>query len=48
MAAAGLAVASRYGAEEYWPAAKLRICITGAGGFIVRPQPAQPAAPTPS
>ena len=34
MAAAGLAVTSQYGAEPYWPAGKLRICITGAGGFI--------------
>ena len=23
-----------YGAEPYWPDKKLRICITGAGGFI--------------
>ena len=34
MAAAGLAVNTVYGAQEYWPAKKLRICITGAGGFI--------------
>lgn len=34
MAAAGLAATSQYGAEEYWPAEKLRICITGSGGFI--------------
>eukprot|EP00959_Pyramimonas_sp_CCMP1952_P152882 3198513-Pyramimonas_sp.AAC.3 len=34
MAAAGLAATSMYGAEEYWPAAKLKICITGSGGFI--------------
>lgn len=34
MAAAGLAVDTVYGAEPYWPAGKLRICITGAGGFI--------------
>ena len=23
-----------YGAEPYWPAKPLKICITGAGGFI--------------
>ena len=23
-----------YGSEPYWPAGKLKICITGAGGFI--------------
>ena len=23
-----------YGAQEYWPEKKLRICVTGAGGFI--------------
>jgi len=34
MAAAGLAVDSKYGAEEYWPQEKLKICVTGAGGFI--------------
>jgi len=34
MAAAGLAATSQYGAEPYWPAKKLKICITGAGGFI--------------
>jgi len=34
MAAAGLAVHTVYGAEPYWPEKKLRICITGAGGFI--------------
>jgi len=34
MAAAGLAATSLYGAEEYWPAEKLKICVTGAGGFI--------------
>jgi len=34
MAAAGLAVATVYGAEPYWPSQKLRICVTGAGGFI--------------
>lgn len=34
MAAAGLAATSKYGAEPYWPQAKLKICITGAGGFI--------------
>ena len=45
MAAAGLAVASLYSSEEYWPSAKLRICVTGAGGFIVRAQRAEPAAP---
>ena len=25
---------AKYPFEPYWPAAKLRICITGAGGFI--------------
>ncbi len=34
MAAAGLAVSTVYGAQPYWPEKKLRICITGAGGFI--------------
>ena len=34
MAAAGLAVSTVYGLQEYWPEKKLRICITGAGGFI--------------
>jgi hypothetical protein len=34
MAAAGLAVNTVYGAQEYWPEKKLRICVTGAGGFI--------------
>jgi len=34
MAAAGLAVTSKYGSEPYWPDAKLKICVTGAGGFI--------------
>ena len=23
-----------YGSEPYWPQEKLRICVTGAGGFI--------------
>ena len=23
-----------YGSEPYWPEAKLKICVTGAGGFI--------------
>ena len=31
---AGLAVHTVYGSEPYWPEKKLRICITGAGGFI--------------
>ncbi len=34
MAAAGLAVNTVYGAQPYWPDKKLKICITGAGGFI--------------
>mmetsp|Transcript_2550 Transcript_2550/g.5100 ORF Transcript_2550/g.5100 Transcript_2550/m.5100 type:complete len:375 (-) Transcript_2550:404-1528(-) len=34
MAAAGLAAQSEYGTEPYWPEAKLKICVTGAGGFI--------------
>merc|ERR550537_2170663 len=34
MAAAGLAVTSAYGSEPYWPEKPLKICITGAGGFI--------------
>jgi hypothetical protein len=34
MAAAGLAVTTKYGSQPYWPEKKLRICITGAGGFI--------------
>jgi GDP-D-mannose 3',5'-epimerase len=34
MAAAGLAVSTVYGAQPYWPEKTLRICITGAGGFI--------------
>lgn len=27
---------AKYPFEPYWPAAKLKICITGAGGFIAR------------
>jgi GDP-D-mannose 3',5'-epimerase len=23
-----------YGSEPYWPHEKLKICVTGAGGFI--------------
>ena len=23
-----------YGSEPYWPQEKLKICVTGAGGFI--------------
>mmetsp|Transcript_26501 Transcript_26501/g.57611 ORF Transcript_26501/g.57611 Transcript_26501/m.57611 type:complete len:375 (-) Transcript_26501:270-1394(-) len=34
MAAAGLAATSLYGAEPYWPEGKLKICVTGSGGFI--------------
>jgi len=31
--------------EPYWPEKKLRICITGAGGFIARCAPAAPGCP---
>jgi nucleoside-diphosphate-sugar epimerase len=34
MSAAGYQLRGVYGTEPYWPAAKLKICITGAGGFI--------------
>lgn len=27
---------SRYAFEPYWPEKKLKICVTGAGGFIAR------------
>lgn len=27
---------AKYPFEPYWPEAKLKICITGAGGFIAR------------
>jgi GDP-D-mannose 3',5'-epimerase len=26
----------KYPFEPYWPEKKLRICVTGAGGFIAR------------
>ena len=34
MSAAGYELRGIYGTEPYWPEAKLKICITGAGGFI--------------
>ena len=37
MSAAGydnLQLRGEYGTVQYWPAKKLRICVTGAGGFI--------------
>ncbi|EEH51428.1 uncharacterized protein MICPUCDRAFT_46037 [Micromonas pusilla CCMP1545] len=37
MAAAGydnLQLRGKYGTEKYWPEKKLKICVTGAGGFI--------------
>lgn len=27
---------AKYPFEPYWPEKKLRICVTGAGGFIAR------------
>ena len=27
---------AKYAFEPYWPDKKLRICVTGAGGFIAR------------
>lgn len=34
MSAAGYELRGIYGTEPYWPEKKLKICITGAGGFI--------------
>jgi len=34
MAAAGLGLVGDFGSEPYWPEKKLKICVTGAGGFI--------------
>ena len=34
MSAAGYELRGVYGTEKYWPDKKLRICVTGAGGFI--------------
>lgn len=34
MAAAGYELRGIYGTEPYWPEKKLKICVTGAGGFI--------------
>ena len=37
MSAAGydnLQLRGEYGTEKYWPEKKLKICVTGAGGFI--------------
>jgi nucleoside-diphosphate-sugar epimerase len=34
MAAAGYELRGVYGTEPYWPEKKLKICVTGAGGFI--------------
>jgi NAD(P)-dependent dehydrogenase (short-subunit alcohol dehydrogenase family) len=37
MSAAGydnLQLRGEYGTEPYWPEKKLKICVTGAGGFI--------------
>ena len=37
MSAAGydnLQLRGKYGTEKYWPEKKLKICVTGAGGFI--------------
>ena len=34
MAAAGFELRGVYGTEPYWPEKKLKICVTGAGGFI--------------
>ena len=34
MSAAGYELRGIYGTEKYWPDKKLRICVTGAGGFI--------------
>ena len=34
MSAAGYHLRGVYGTELYWPDHKLKICVTGAGGFI--------------
>ena len=34
---------AKYPFEPYWPEKKLKICITGAGGFIARYDPHQDA-----
>jgi len=34
MSVAGYELRGIYGTEPYWPEKKLKICITGAGGFI--------------
>ena len=34
MSAAGYELRGVYGTEPYWPEKKLKICVTGAGGFI--------------
>ena len=34
MSAAGYDLRGIYGTEPYWPEKKLKICVTGAGGFI--------------
>ena len=34
MSAAGYELRGIYGTEPYWPEKKLKICVTGAGGFI--------------
>ena len=34
MSAAGLELRGIYGTEPYWPKKNLKICVTGAGGFI--------------
>ena len=34
MPAAGYELRGIYGTEPYWPEKKLKICVTGAGGFI--------------
>lgn len=31
---AGVSQLAKYPFEPYWPSKKLRICVTGAGGFI--------------
>lgn len=32
--AGGLAAESKYGTIRYWPEQRLKVCVTGAGGFI--------------
>ena len=34
MSAAGYKLRGIYGTEPYWPDKRLKICVTGAGGFI--------------